>query len=304
MEAVVKAENIKKAYGNFWAVKGIDFEINKGECFGFLGPNGAGKTTTIKLIHCFFPITSGKLFVFNLNVRDDFRKIKSSIGVAPQENNLDPDFSVFQNLMVYSRYFDLSIPRARSRAEELIRFVQLNDKRDVTVEELSGGMKRRLMLARSLINDPKLVILDEPTTGLDPQARHIIWEKIRELKSRQITVILTTHNMHEAEQLCDRILIIDEGKIIIQGNPDLLIKENLKKDVIEVIDREKAWLPGLRKITDIEIEELSDKVHIFTDKVIEMENTIRKEYNLHKIIVRQSNLEDLFLKLTGRRLRD
>lgn len=301
---IVAAKNIKKTYGDFEALKGIDFEINKGECFGLLGPNGAGKTTTVRLIHCFFPLTSGDLTVFNLDVKKDYREIKSLIGVAPQEYNLDSDFGVFQNLIVHARYFDIPPNIARERAEKLILFAQLNEKRNVKVEELSGGMKRRLLLARSLINNPKLVLLDEPTTGLDPQARHIIWEKIRELKRDGITIILTTHNMYEAEQLCDRIIIVDEGKIITEGKPSALVKENLKKHVIEIINWEKDIIKELEKDKTIETETVNDKIYIFTDNLIQQELYLRETLGIENMITRQSNLEDLFLKLTGRHLRD
>jgi lipooligosaccharide transport system ATP-binding protein len=217
-EVLIEATGLTKKFGDLTAVDGIDFKIFKGECFGFLGPNGAGKTTTMKMIHCVLPLTSGKLTVAGMDVTKNGREIKKMIGVAPQENNLDPDFTVFHNLIVYARYFDIPRAEAEKRAEELLRFVQLEEKRNVIIEHLSAGMKRRLILARSLINEPQILILDEPTTGLDPQARHLIWDKIRSLRKQEVTIVLTTHYMDEAAQLCDRLIIMDHGKIIEEGN--------------------------------------------------------------------------------------
>jgi lipooligosaccharide transport system ATP-binding protein len=213
-EVVIKAQGLTKKYDQFIAVDHIDFEVYKGECIGFLGPNGAGKTTTVRMIYCFSPVTEGELTVAGMNVSTHARQVKSLIGVSPQEDNLDPDFSVIKNLEVYARYFDIPKKEAAKRALELIRFFQLTEKRDASIPQLSGGMKRRLIMARALINEPKILLLDEPTTGLDPQGRHLVWDEIRTLRKQGVTIILTTHYMDEAAVLCDRILIIDNGKII------------------------------------------------------------------------------------------
>ncbi|MEM3078503.1 MAG: ABC transporter ATP-binding protein, partial [Nitrososphaerales archaeon] len=212
MPTVVSAENLMKKYGDIVAVDGINFSVEQGECFGFLGPNGAGKTTTIKMIQCVSPKTSGKLEVLGMDVDLYPKEIKRNLGVVPQENNLDPDFTVYENLMVYSRYFSIPKNEAKERIEKLLKFMQLEEKRDAIIERLSGGMKRRLILARALLNEPKILILDEPTVGLDPQARHLIWDRIRSLKKEGVTTILTTHYMEEASQLCDRLVIMDYGK--------------------------------------------------------------------------------------------
>jgi len=230
-EVFMEAENLTKNFSDLVAVDSINFKILKGECFGFLGPNGAGKTTTMKMIHCFLPLTSGRLTVAGMDVAENGRGIKKIIGVAPQENNLDPDFTVFHNLMVYARYFDIPKAEAEKRAEELLKFVQLDDKRDVIIEHLSAGMKRRLILARALLNEPQILILDEPTTGLDPQARHLIWDKIRSLQKQGVTIVLTSHYMDEAAQLCDRLIIMDYGKIIEEGKPSDLIRKHVGEEV-------------------------------------------------------------------------
>lgn len=222
---VIVAEDLKKQFGELVAVDSVSFTVDEGEVFGFLGPNGAGKTTTMKMIQCVSPKTGGKLEVFGMDVSTDQREIKKLLGVVPQENNLDPDFTVYDNLMVYSRYFDIHRARAEQVIEELLDFVQLREKKDTLIEQLSGGMKRRLILARALINMPRLLILDEPTIGLDPQARHLIWDKLKSLQSQGITIVLTTHYLEEAARLCDRLVIMDYGKIIVEGKPDELVKE-------------------------------------------------------------------------------
>lgn len=231
---LIEAEDLTKKFGEFKAVDGINFKVFKGECFGFLGPNGAGKTTAIKMIQCVLPLTSGRLYVAGKNVTEDAREIKCIIGVAPQEDNLDPDFTVEQNLLVYARYFDISRNDATKHAEALLKFMALDEKKNVIINQLSSGMKRRLILARALMNEPKILILDEPTTGLDPQARHLIWEKIDNLKREGVTVILTTHYMDEAVQLCDRIVIMDYGKIIEESKPLELVRKHIGEEVLEV----------------------------------------------------------------------
>ncbi len=221
---VVTARGLVKDYGSLRAVDGIDFEIVRGECFGFLGPNGAGKTTVMRIVFCFMPPASGEVKVFGLDVADRPSRIKAKIGVMPQEDNLDPDLTVFENLIVYARYFDIPKSVSTLRASELLDFVDLREKAGVKIGDLSGGMKRRLVLARALINDPELLILDEPTTGLDPLSRHTVWDKLNRLKAKETTLILTTHYMEEAEKLCDRVAIMDRGKIVTIDSPAELMR--------------------------------------------------------------------------------
>jgi lipooligosaccharide transport system ATP-binding protein len=222
---IVSARGLTKDYGSLRAVDHIDFEIEKGECFGFLGPNGAGKTTVMGVIYCFMPPTSGELKVFGIDVTEDPSAIKARTGVMPQDESLDPDLSVFENLIVYARYFDIPKKVSKPRAEELLRFVEIQDKAGVNIRDLSGGMKRRLLLARALINSPELLILDEPTVGLDPYSRHSVWEKMEALKSKGVTLILTTHYMEEAEKICDRVAIMNSGGIVTIDTPSHLMSE-------------------------------------------------------------------------------
>ncbi len=263
MPIVVSAENLTKRYGDLVAVDGINFSVEQGECFGFLGPNGAGKTTTIKMIQCVSPKTSGKLEVLGMDVDLYPKEIKRNLGVVPQENNLDPDFTVYENLMVYSRYFSIPKNEAKERIEKLLRFMQLEEKRDAIIERLSGGMKRRLILARALLNEPKILILDEPTVGLDPQARHLIWDRIRSLKKEGVTTILTTHYMEEASQLCDRLVIMDYGKILVEGRPEDLVREQIGTSILETKANPEV-LSCLQKMKQ-EFEIVGDTIHIFTD---------------------------------------
>ena len=227
MPTVIKVTDLRKNYGELRAVDGIDFEIGRGECFGLLGPNGAGKTTTVKMLTCALPLSGGDITVEGMSVNKDPRGVKYILGVCPQEVNLDPDFSVLKNLIVYSRYFDIPYAEAKSRAEELINRFHLHDKLERPIEDLSGGLKKRLLMARALINRPKVLVLDEPTTGLDPQSRRQIWEEVRGMKSNGLTTLLTTHYIEEAEMLCDRLVIIDSGKIVEQGTPKQLIEKHL-----------------------------------------------------------------------------
>lgn len=220
---IISARGLTKYFGSLKAVDNIDFEIQKGECFGFLGPNGAGKTTVIRILCCFMPPTSGQVMVFGMNVSEKASQIKFRTGVMPQEDNLDPDLSVLENLIVYARYFDIPKKESSNLAQELLEFVELREKAEVNIKSLSGGMKRRLLLARALINNPELLILDEPTTGLDPHSRHSVWDKMKYLKSRNTTLIITTHYMEEAEKLCDRVAIMDSGKIVTIDSPEKLM---------------------------------------------------------------------------------
>jgi lipooligosaccharide transport system ATP-binding protein len=303
-EVVIEAKGLTKKFDDFTAVDHIDFKVYKGECVGFLGPNGAGKTTTVRMIYCFLPPTEGELSVGGFSVKKQCREIKGMVGVAPQEDNLDPDFTVIKNLTVYARYFDIPKDEALKRADEQLKFFQLEEKREVPIMALSTGMKRRLIFARALLNQPQILLLDEPTTGLDPQARHLVWDEVRHLKKKQVTIILTTHYMDEAEVLCDRILIVDRGKIIEDGKPAELIKKHIGEDVLE-LDYDEKLLPILKEaFPDARIEKLSDRMQIFTDKPHGVFEGFLKEHPLQNVTIRKANVEDVFLKLTGRGLRE
>ncbi len=304
LEVLIRAENLTKKYDDYLAVDGIDFEVFKGECCGFLGPNGAGKTTTIKMIHCVLPLTSGNLTVAGMSVSEKPREIKKMIGVAPQEENLDPDFTVITNLLVYARYFDIPKPEALKRSEELLKFSQLEEKRSVIIDQLSTGMKRRLILARALINEPQILLLDEPTTGLDPQARHLIWDKIRSLRKQGVTIILTTHYMDEAAELCDRTLIMDHGKIIEEGKPLDLIRQHIGEDVLEVDFDDKVMKTLQAKFPAAQLEVLGDRIRVFTSQPHGVFESFLKDFPTKGAAIRNANLEDVFLKLTGRQLRE
>lgn len=303
-EVLIEAQKLIKKFGDLTAVNEIDFKIFRGECFGFLGPNGAGKTTTMRMTHCVLPLSSGELTVAGLNVADKGREIKKMIGVAPQENNLDPDFTVFHNLIVYARYFDIPKADARRRAEELLRFVKLEEKRDVIIEQLSMGMKRRLILARALLNDPQILILDEPTTGLDPQARHLIWDKIRNLQKQGVTIVLTSHYMEEAAQLCDRLIIMDQGKIIEEGKPSDLVRKHVGEEVLEVAHDEKVMELLKQTFPMARLEVVGEKIHVFTNRSRGVFAKMLSDIPFKEAVVRDANLEDVFLKLTGRLFRE
>ncbi len=303
-EIVIKAVGLYKDYFGFEAVKGIDFEVRRAECFGILGPNGAGKTTTMNMVQGRSPLSGGELRVFGLDVGKNPRRIKARMGVVPQENNLDPDLSVIENLRVYARYFDIPKKPALRKAEELLEFISLLEKKDEKITSLSGGMKRRLLLARALVNDPELIILDEPTTGLDPQARHLVWQKLRGLKAGR-TLALTTHNMAEAAQLCDRLVIMDNGKILDEGTPRELLKRHVRGSVFEFtvgMEGTDDLLACLNTI-DHESETSGDTIFIYTD---EAEAVLREISSFTRVgfVHRQATLEDVFLKLTGRELRE
>jgi lipooligosaccharide transport system ATP-binding protein len=301
---VIVAERLTKKFGDLVAVNDVDFQINDAECFGFLGPNGAGKTTTMKMIQCVSPMTSGRLTVAGFDVERNPREIKAILGVAPQEVNLDPDFTVEHNLLAYSRYFDIPREVARERAERLLNFFQLQAKRDVAIDKLSGGMKKRLILARALINEPRILILDEPTVGLDPQARHLIWDQLVHLKARGITIILTTHYMEEAARLCDRLVIMDHGKILTEGNPTALVEKNLPGNVIETTNKPQVISCLRAGVRGGSFEVAGDTVHVFTSEPKEVLSKLMSECQIEQAAVRATTLEDLFLKLTGRSLRE
>jgi lipooligosaccharide transport system ATP-binding protein len=299
---VIEATGLKKSFGTTIAVDGIAFSVTKGEIFGFLGPNGAGKTTTMKMIECVSPRSEGSLSVFGLDPDRDPAEIKRRIGVVPQETNLDPDFTCEGNLLTYARYFDIPAAAARARTDELLTFVQLEEKRDVAIDKLSGGMKRRLILARALVNQPELLILDEPTIGLDPQARHLVWEKLRLLQAQGNTIVLTTHYLDEAARLCDRLVIMDGGKILVEGTPADLVRQYAGAEIVEV-EKSDAVLACLKEAGTL-YEDAGDMVLVPTGSAQELAATLFARCRPKKILTRPASLEDVFLKLTGRRLRD
>jgi len=302
MGVVISAENLTKRYGSLLAVDTISFSVRRGEVFGFLGPNGAGKTTTMKMIQCISPKTSGLLTVFDMDSDTHPREIKRLLGVLPQETNLDPDFTCYENLTHYARYFEIPQKKAGDRADELLSFLQLEEKRDVSIEKLSGGMKRRLLLARALINDPQLLILDEPTIGLDPQGRHLIWEKLKALQAAGNTIVLTTHYLEEAERLCNRLVIMDEGKILVEGSPGDLVSNYVGSDILEVAHTTPviACLDAMH----VQYEIFGDIVQVRTAQPREVAKELFERCNPGRVFARPASLEDVFLKLTGRVLRE
>ncbi|MBI5016122.1 MAG: ATP-binding cassette domain-containing protein [Deltaproteobacteria bacterium] len=303
MDPVVEANDLVKHFGDLTAVDGISFGVEKGECFGILGPNGAGKTTTVRLIHGFSPLTAGSLRVFGLDIEADGRAIKARVGVCHQDNNLDPDLTVLENLEVFARYFDVPRDEARRRASRLLEFIALDHRRDSRVTQLSGGMMRRLVLARALINEPDLLILDEPTTGLDPQSRHQVWERLETLKARGLTILLTTHYMDEAARLCDRLIIVDHGRILVNGRPAELIRDHVGRDVIEV-DDPLPELVELARSEGWEHEALSHRLIIYSAEGERVFQRIGEASCRGICSLRMATLEDVFLKLTGRDLRE
>jgi lipooligosaccharide transport system ATP-binding protein len=305
---LIEARSLTKRFGPFVAVDGIEFVIQPGEAFGFLGPNGAGKSSTMRMIGCVSPVSGGTLRVLGLDPATDGARIRSRLGVVPQEDNLDTELTVWDNLMIYGRYFDLPRAEIRRRAEELLEFVQLTDRRDSRVDPLSGGMKRRLTIARALINQPEVLLLDEPTTGLDPQARHMLWERLYRLKQEGVTLVLTTHYMDEAEQLCDRLVIMDGGRIVAEGSPRTLVAEHATREVVELrfgravelkdaLDRVRALSPR--------VEAVADRLLVYTDNGDHTANLIASDgVEASSVLVRRASLEDVFLILTGRSLED
>ena len=300
---IVEADHLLKRFGDFTAVNGVSFRVTSGECFGILGPNGAGKTTTIRMVYGFSPITSGNLKVFGLNISENWRQIKARIGVCQQENSLDPDLTVLHNLQVFASYFDIPKREARKRAEELLTFFALEHRREAQVTELSGGMVRRLVLARALVNNPNLLILDEPTTGLDPQSRHQVWDRLRDLRRKGISILLTTHYMEEASQLCDRLIIIDHGLILVEGKPQQLIREHVGRDVIEIANPTlelRSFLNSYR----LGYEDLGHRLVVYCEDKGDLYEKLTKDFCREGCMIRMGNLEDVFLKLTGRELRE
>jgi lipooligosaccharide transport system ATP-binding protein len=300
----IEARALTKRYNDLVAVAGIDFDVREGECVGFLGPNGAGKTTTVRMITCFTPISSGTVRVFGLDAAARPRQVKELLGICPQEDNLDPDFGVRKNLLVYARYFNLPRAETETRADELLEMMQLTDKGEVHIRELSGGMKRRLMLARALLNRPRLLVLDEPTTGLDPQARHLIWNRVRALKSSEgVTVLLTTHYMEEASQLCDRVILMDEGRILLEGRPGDLVESEIGREVVEM------W-PVQGPVRDFvrgsgwTFEEVEDRLYVFDPRGGEVASEISRRFPSQQRSIRRATLEDVFLHRAGRALKE
>ncbi len=305
-ESLVHARGLTKRYANgFTAVDGVDFDVRPGKAFGFLGPNGAGKTSTMRMIACSSPVSDGELSVIGMDPRTQAREIKARLGVVPQIDNLDTELTVRENLEMYARYFDIPRKLADQRTKELLEFVQLDERAKDQVEPLSGGMKRRLTIARALINDPQLVILDEPTTGLDPQARHLLWERLYQLKRRGATLIITTHYMDEAEQLCDHLVVMDKAKIVAEGSPRQLIDQHATKEVLELrfADQDRDNLNGQLDGLADRIEELPDRLLLYTangERTLEQVN--ERHIPIESALVRRSSLEDVFLRLTGRSL--
>ncbi|MGH3649429.1 MAG: ABC transporter ATP-binding protein [Acidimicrobiia bacterium] len=306
-ESLVQARGLTKKFDDFTAVDAIDFDIHKGEAFGFLGPNGAGKTSTMKMITTVSPITEGKLSVFGIDPNLDGRSIRQRIGVVPQEDNLDLELTVAENLYIYGRYHDMKKSEINLRIDELLAFAQLTERKDSEVEPLSGGMKRRLTIARALINNPELIILDEPTTGLDPQARHLLWDRLYRLKQKGATLIITTHYMDEAEQLCDRLVVMDQGKIAAEGSPRELIQRYAPREVVELRFNNGQKDDAIMKMDGLasRSEVLADRVLLYTNDADATQEGLHS-LGIHpeQVLVRRSTLEDVFLRLTGRGLID
>ncbi len=304
-ESLISARGLTKKFGDFTAVDGIDFDVAKGESFGLLGPNGAGKSTTMRIIAATSRRTSGTISILGRDPEEHGPQVRAHLGVVPQQDNLDTELTVTENLYIYGRYFGLSKKFVNKKVEELLAFAQLEEKKDVKVEALSGGMKRRLTIARALVSEPDILMLDEPTTGLDPQARHILWDRLFRLKEDGVTLIITTHFMDEAEQLCDRLVVMDKGKIMAEGSPAELIKKYSTREVLEVrfgSDRNKEVAPILREMCD-RIEELPDRILLYVeDGELLLEAIAAKKLHPNTSLVRRSSLEDVFLRLTGRSL--
>ena len=302
---LIRARALTKKFSAFTAVDTIDFDVFAGEAFGFLGPNGAGKTSTMRMIGCASPVTSGELSVIGMDPRTQASQIKARLGVVPQQDNLDTEITVRENLRMYARYFDIPAATARERADQLLEFVQISDRADAQVESLSGGMKRRLTIARSLINEPEVILLDEPTTGLDPQARHVIWERLYRLKRRGVTLLLTTHYMDEAEQLCDRLVVMDKARIAAEGSPKELIERYSTREVLELrlADEVRTAINGRLDGLADRIEELPDRILLYAaDGEQALKQVSARSVPIESALVRRSTLEDVFLRLTGRSL--
>jgi lipooligosaccharide transport system ATP-binding protein len=306
-EPLISARGLVKRFGDFTAVDGIDVDVRRGEAFGFLGPNGAGKTSAMRMIGCVSPPTDGLLRILGRDPRRDGPAIRARLGVCPQLDNLDLELTVRENLSTYARFFGIPRKVARRRADELLDFVQLSERADSKVEPLSGGMRRRLTIARALVNEPEIVLLDEPTTGLDPQARHLVWERLFRLRQQGVTLVLTTHYMDEAEQLCDRLVVMDGGRIVAEGSPRALIERYSTREVVELrfsADSQEVFADKLAGLGE-RLEVLPDRILLY---VADGDDTIdevqRRALRPASVLVRRSTLEDVFLHLTGRTLVD
>jgi lipooligosaccharide transport system ATP-binding protein len=306
-EPMIVARDLRKSYGDFEAVKGVDVQVRKGEAFGFLGPNGAGKSSTMRMIGAVSPVSSGTLQILGMDPARDGSAIRARLGVCPQEDTLDNELSVLENLVVYGRYFGIGRAEVTAKAKELLEFLQLTEKSKAKVEDLSGGMKRRLTIARSLVNDPDLLLLDEPTTGLDPQARHSLWDRLFRLKQQGVTLVLTTHYMDEAEQLCDRLVVMDKGVIVAEGSPAQLIAAHSTREVLEL----RFGVGDNEQLGD-QVADLADRVEVLPDRLLlYTDDGETAAIGVHdrglrplSSLVRRSTLEDVFLRLTGRSLVD
>jgi lipooligosaccharide transport system ATP-binding protein len=304
-DALIEARGLVKRFGTFTAVDGIDVEVRRGEAFGFLGPNGAGKSSTMRMIGCTSPTTAGTLRVFGLDPATHGKQIRARLGVVPQADQLDTELTVSENLVIYGRYFDIPRAECKRRAAELLEFVQLTERAGSKVEPLSGGMKRRVTIARSLINEPELLLLDEPTTGLDPQARHVLWDRLYRLKQQGVTLVLTTHYMDEAEQLCDRLVVMDRGLVVAEGSPRQLIEQQSTREVLEL-----RFAAGTNEAAAPSIEGVGDRVEVLPDRILiyapDGEKALAMVHDRgvahESALVRRSSLEDVFLRLTGRTL--
>jgi lipooligosaccharide transport system ATP-binding protein len=304
MNTVIRASGLQKSYGGQRVVDGLDLAIRKGECFGLLGPNGAGKTTTLRLLLGLIEPDGGSALLLDLPVPQAAREARIKVGVVPQMDNLDPDFTVAENLLVYGRYFGMQDSEIEARIPDLLEFASLTHKRDAKVPTLSGGMKRRLTLARALVNDPDVIFLDEPTTGLDPQARHLIWQRLRELTSQGKTLLLTTHFMDEAERLCHRLAVMDNGRIISEGSPRQLIESNIEPQVVEVYGEQAAAWASVHAARYSQRYEVSgESAFCYVQDAQELVHHLQSQEGLH-YLHRPANLEDVFLKLTGREMRE
>lgn len=306
-DSVIWAKDLTKKYKDFVAVDGIDFEVKRGESFGLLGPNGAGKSTTMKMISSVSQRTGGELKILGKEPNTHGPEIRAHLGVVPQKDLLDRELKVWENIFTYGRYFGLSRKFLKGKVDELLEFAQLTEKKNSKADDLSGGMQRRLAIARGLVNEPEILLLDEPTTGLDPQARHVLWDRLFRLKEQGVTLVITTHYMDEAEQLCDRLIVMDKGKIMAEGSPAELIKQYSSKEVVEVrfgTDKNEQTAEKLRGMAE-RIEVLPDRILLYTDKGEELLAKIM-DSGLHPVtsLVRRSSLEDVFLRLTGRSLVD
>jgi lipooligosaccharide transport system ATP-binding protein len=303
--SLISARALVKRFGSFVAVDGIDFDVQRGEAFGFLGPNGAGKSSTMRMIGCVSPVSGGELRILGLDPAVDGPAIRARLGVVPQEDTLDLELTVRENMIIYGRYFDLPRAVARERTERLLDFVQLSERAKDRVEPLSGGLKRRLTIARSLINEPVVLLLDEPTTGLDPQARHVVWERLYLLKRQGVTLVITTHYMDEAEQLCDRLVVMDKGRIAAQGSPRELIERYSSREVLEL-----RFAPGEQETMAAKLAGIGDQIEVLPDRVLvyaydgdaAAAAVHERQLAPESVLVRRATLEDVFLRLTGRTL--